>query len=304
MAKTKAASLSARRLVARVNQYDVAVYYLTFGTLPVPVSGILCGEPTTLSLISSSPVCSRPSVGLKVTRTLQLFPGSSGTVHSLVAANGRSVDTPVTDMTMPDFFELSFLMVTFLGLLVVSSRVFLNFTSFGEIFSLVSTGVAVGVAVGVAETVGVGVAEIVGVADTVGVDVTLGVAVRVALGDGLEVAVGVLVALTDGLGVAVRVTLDDGLGVILVVGVALRVAVAVGVADPPIPVAVAVAVAVGVAVAVAPVAVAVGVGFTNGVGHVLPTGSSTVRNALVAPLFIAASFNTWNPFEVTGKSCE
>ena len=80
---------------------------------------------------------------------------------------------------------------------------------------------------------------------------------------------------------------DVGLKVMLCVGVAVGVVVRVGVP-------------VGVAVLVA---VAVGVGFTNGVGHTLPTGSTTVRKALVL-LTPDALLKNWNAFGVTGKSVE
>jgi hypothetical protein len=208
-----------------------------------------------------------------------------------------------------DFFELAFLIFTFLGLLVLPTVVFPNCTDFGENVSFPRPGVGVAVGVPVAVVVEVEVAVAVGVGVGGG---ALGVGVRVMVAVAVALAVGVPPV---GLAVGVPVALSVGVAVLLAVGVA----VAVGVDVPPVGVdvgdgggvaeavgvAVTVLVAVAVAVGVPPVAVAVGVevGLVNGVGHMLPAGLTTVRNALVL-LTPDALLKNWNAFGVTGKSVE
>jgi len=183
------------------------------------------------------------------------------------------------------------LSVTFLGLLVAVASTLPNLIVVGEALSVVGELTAVGV--------------------TVGVTVAVGVAVAVAVGAPLPVAVGVAVTVFVGVAVFVAVAVgvadpvDVGVAVGVAVAVFVAVEVAVGVADlvdVAVAVAVAVLVAVAVTVGVPPVAVAVAVAVGNGVGHVTPLGSITVRNAfdvLFFPLFV-----TWNAFGVIGKSVE
>src|SRR5271155_504397 len=148
-------------------------HFFFFATLPVPESGIFCGAPSSLSLIVNCAFCAVVFVGENVTETLQLLPGASDVMHSLVTVNGDGADSPVIITLTVVFFGLPFLIVTVLGLLTASTAVLLpNFTDFGEISSLTSTGVAV--AVGVAVLVAVAVA----------VGVTVAVAVAVAVGGG------------------------------------------------------------------------------------------------------------------------
>jgi len=138
----------------------------------------------------NSPLCAVVSVGLKVTETLQLFPGANDVMHWLVTANGAAADSRVIITVILDFLELSFLIVTVLGLLTELTMVDLpNFTDLGENASSGSTGVGVADGVGVAEGVGVAVA----VADTVIVAVAVGEGVPVALAVGVGVAVGVAI---------------------------------------------------------------------------------------------------------------
>jgi hypothetical protein len=158
----------------------------------------------------NTPVRSVVSLGLKVTDTLQLLCGSNDVVHPLLTANGAVADWSVTITIIPDFLELSFLIVTVLALLTELTRVDLpKFKDLGEIFSLASTGVGVAVGVAVAVSVVVAVAVAVGVPP---------VAVAVGVGVLVAVAVGVAVLVAVAVGVAVRV--------------AVAVAVLVGVAVP------------------------------------------------------------------------
>ena len=188
--KCKAAGHLVRRFVARVVKSGPPVYFLTFGALPVPDSGIFCGSPVSSSLTINSPLCAMVSVGLKVTETLQLFPGANDVLHWLVTANGAAADSVVTITVILDFLEAPFLIVTVLGLLTELTMVDLpNFTDLGENASSGSTGVGVADGVGVAEGVGVAVA----VADTVIVAVAVGEGVPVALAVGVGVAVGVAI---------------------------------------------------------------------------------------------------------------
>jgi len=183
-----------RRFVAREVKFRAAVYFFTFGALPVPDSGICCGSPVSSSLMINSPLCALVSVGLKVTETLQLFPGANEVTHLLVTANGAAADSPVTITVIADFLEALFLIVTVLGLLTELTMVDLpNFTDLGENVSLGSIGVGVADGVGGA----VGVPEAVAVADAVAV----AVAVIVAVGEGVAVAVAVEVAVAVGVAI-------------------------------------------------------------------------------------------------------
>jgi len=97
----------------------------------------------------NSPVCSVVSAGVNVTDTLQLFPGSSVSLHSDVTANTGGDALSLSMLTArPVFFLPAFLIVTVLGLLVVSTlTVFPNDSERGLIvsFSEIGVGVAVGV---------------------------------------------------------------------------------------------------------------------------------------------------------------
>jgi hypothetical protein len=184
-------------------------------------------------------LCAVVLVGLKVTETRQLCPGANDVMHGLLTANGGAAVSPVTITVIPELFELSFLIVTSLGLLIKSTLVDLPKLSpdSGVIFSLATPGV--GVDVGVADSVAVAVAVAVGVDDPVDVAVAVGV------DDPVDVAVGVAVAVAVAVGVAVGVAVAVAVAVVVAVGVA--VAVRVGVA-----VAVAVGVAVGVGEGITP----------------------------------------------------
>jgi hypothetical protein len=214
--------------VSRGGNPSPAVYFLIFGALPVPESVTICGVPVTSSLIVNSPLCGVLSVGLKVTSTSQLFPGANDVTHWLLTANGGEVVSPVIITLIPDFLELSFLIFTFLGLLVSLIAVDLpNFNSdVGEIFSLVTTSVGVALGVGVA----VGVPPV-ALAVVVGVAVAVAVAVGVAEGVLAAVPVAVAVALAVGVAVPDEVAVSLGVAEAAVVWVAVDVAVALGVAD-------------------------------------------------------------------------
>jgi hypothetical protein len=292
-----------------------------------------CGFPVASSLIVKVPMCSEVSGGVKVTSTLQLLPGARALSHWDLTANGAEVSSPVTMTLILDFFGLVFLIVSFSGLLTLPSVVLVpKLMVVGGLNDSVPSGVEVGVAVGVAVRVAVAVGVAVAVAVLVAVAVAVGVvdpvevavavavlvAVAVAVGvdDPVEVAVAVAVLVAVAVAVAVEVAPGEPVAVAVAVAVAVFVGVAVAVAvdvAPVVPVAVAVAVAVFVGVAVdvgvevAPVGVPVGVGSVNGVGHVLPAGLTTVRNAAVlcSELAVLKSLlRTWYPFEVTGKSVE
>jgi hypothetical protein len=134
----------------------------------------------------NSPLRAVVSVGLKVTETLQLFPGANVLMHWLLTANGATVVSPVIDMWILDLFELLFVIVTDSAWLRLPTLVFLpNFKDLGLNLSLSGSGVAVAVGVGVA----VAVAVAVGVPVAVAVGVT--VAVTVAVGETVAVAVAV-----------------------------------------------------------------------------------------------------------------
>jgi hypothetical protein len=120
---------------------------------------------------------------VKVTETLQLFPGANVLMHWLLTANGAAVVSPVIDMWILDFFELLFSIVTDSALLTLLTVCFPNFKDLGLNLSLSGSGVAVAVGVGV----------VVGVAVTVGVEVGVAVAVGVAVLDGVALAVAVAV---------------------------------------------------------------------------------------------------------------
>src|ERR1035437_4454663 len=162
-------------------------YFFFFGYFPVPDSGICCGAPASLSLMVNSPYCAVVLGGVKVTQTLQLFPGANVLMHWLLTANGATVVSPVIDMCILDLFELPFVLVTDSALLTLPTLVFLpNFKDLGLNLSLSGSGVGVGV--------GVGVAVAVAVAVGVGVPpVGVAVAVLVAVGVAVAVEVGVAV---------------------------------------------------------------------------------------------------------------
>ena len=183
--------------------------------LPVPESGIICGDPAALSKIIRVPACGVVSGGLKVTDTLQLFPGLRVLWHCDLIANAPGVTLCIWMVSDGPFFFAVFLIFSVFGLLVLPTGVVVPNDSVGGI----TCG---GKGVAVAEGVGVGVAVVVEVG--VGVLVEVAVAVRVA------VAVGV--AVCDDVEVAVAVALTVAVAVGVAVGVAaVEVAVGVGVGD-------------------------------------------------------------------------
>ena len=134
----------------------------------------------------NSPYCAVVLGGVKVTETLQLFPGANVLMHWLLTANGATVVSPVIDMWILDLVELLFVIVTDSAWLTLPTLVlFPNFKDLGLNLSLSGSGVGVGVGVGV--TVAVAVAVGVPVAVAVGVTV----AVTVAVGETVAVAVAV-----------------------------------------------------------------------------------------------------------------
>jgi hypothetical protein len=72
-----------------------------------------------------SPYCFVVLGGVKVTETLQLFPGASVLMHWLLTANGAAVVSPVIDMWILDLVELLFVIVTDSALLTLPTLVFL-----------------------------------------------------------------------------------------------------------------------------------------------------------------------------------
>jgi len=130
----------------------------------VPDSPTICGAPAPSSLIVRAPVCGVVFIGaVKVTSTLQFFFGANVLSQVFLTAKGEAVDSPVIVTLIFEFFPLSFVIVTVLGLLIFPCAVLLPKSSeAGEIFS-VAPGVAVEVGVAVAITpvgVDVGVADI------------------------------------------------------------------------------------------------------------------------------------------------
>jgi len=75
---------------------------------------------------------------VKITETLQLFPGANVVMHCLLTAKGAAAVSPVIVTAIPDFFELLFLIITTLGLLIEPTLVDLPNGSpcTGVIFSL------------------------------------------------------------------------------------------------------------------------------------------------------------------------
>ena len=233
-----------------------------------------------------------------MTSTLQLFPGFNVFMHCFLTANGAEVVSPVTITSIPECFESVFLIVTsfllVLPILVLSPKL----TGSG-----LNDSVPKGVAVEVGVAVGGG-----------------GRGCRRRLGRGCRrrrsaarsqslLRLPLQSWLLSRSPSAVP-PVEVAVAVAVLVGRhSVAVAVAVGVPAVAVAVAVAVLVAVGdgrypsrrrrgrrrcypnrrrhrrsrtvVGVGVAPVAVAVGVGFMNGVGHVLPAGLISVRNAAV-----------------------
>ena len=111
-----------------------------------------------MSKIIRLPLCGVVSAGLKVTETLQLFPGANVLMHWLLTANGATVVSPVIDMWILDLVELLFVIVTDSAWLRLPTLVLLpNFKDLGLNLSLSGSGVAVGVGVGVTVAVAVAV---------------------------------------------------------------------------------------------------------------------------------------------------
>ena len=94
-----------------------------FGGLPVPVSVIVCGVPTTLSKIISVPLCGVVFGGVKVTTTLQLLPGASVLRHCDLTANGGVAVSIWIIAERCELLLLAFLSEIFLGLLVFPTTV-------------------------------------------------------------------------------------------------------------------------------------------------------------------------------------
>src|SRR5579862_267545 len=165
---------------------EAAAVYFVLAALPVPESVTDCGDPITLSKIFRLPVCAVVSIGLKVTNALQLWPGASVS-HFDVTANTDGEAICISTLTAKPVFLLpAFLIVTLLGLLVVSTVTL--FPNESELvlmisFSEIGVGVAVGVVVAVAVGEEVPVAVAVGVA---AVAVAVGVAVGFAVGVAFE----------------------------------------------------------------------------------------------------------------------
>jgi hypothetical protein len=88
----RASRRSARRWVA-TPPCIVSQFRSASGALPVPDSGIICGDPAALSLTINSAICGVVSIGLKVTGTLQLLPAFNVLMHVVLTANGASVPT-------------------------------------------------------------------------------------------------------------------------------------------------------------------------------------------------------------------
>ena len=93
-------------------------YFFVFGAFPVPDSPTDCGELANSSTISSCPLCSDVSIGLKVTDTSQLLPGARVFAHSDFTAKDGDALSIVT-LTEAPFFLSVFFILTFLALLVV-----------------------------------------------------------------------------------------------------------------------------------------------------------------------------------------
>jgi len=168
--------------------------------LPVPVSGIDCGDPGALSKIISVDICGVVFGGVKVTDTLQLFPGLRVLLHCDFTANAPGVTLCITMVSDGPFFFAVFLTFSVFALLVFPTGVVVPKARAGGL-TCGGEGIAVAVAVGVA------------------------VAVRVALGVGLVVAVAVGVGVRDEVADAVAVAVGVEVGV-AAVDVAVGVAVA------------------------------------------------------------------------------
>jgi hypothetical protein len=97
---------------------------LTFCALPVPDTGTICGAPLALSLRIKWPLAGVVSVGLKVTKILQLLPGASIFVEHCVETlnTGLSV-VAVSIVTVAPPFLPAFFTVALFGLLVAPTLV-------------------------------------------------------------------------------------------------------------------------------------------------------------------------------------
>src|SRR5260370_17263187 len=99
--------------------------------MPVPDIGTFCGAPDASSWTTKFPICRVVSGGVKVTNTLQVFPGANILMHMLLILNGAaSVVSPVIVTWFLEILELMFLIVTFFTFLVLPTySLFLNTTS-------------------------------------------------------------------------------------------------------------------------------------------------------------------------------
>jgi hypothetical protein len=172
--------------------------------VPVPLRLTVCEPLAALSSIVSVPVRAPPTVGVKVTEMLQLFPAARLSPQLLVCPKSPVVVMP----TMVSVVFPLLLSFTVFAAPVVPTGTDPNFSAVGEADAF-GEGPGVGVAVGVGATVGVlvavAVAVGVGVDVAVGEDVAVDVGVEVAVAVRVELAVAVAVAVTVGVSVAVAV---------------------------------------------------------------------------------------------------
>ena len=123
-----------------------------------------------MSKIIRVAACGVVSGGLKVTDTLQLFPGLRVFLHCDLIAKAPAVTVCIWIVSDGPFFFAVFLIFSVLGLLVLPTGVVVPNASVGGI-TCGGKGVADGVGVGVAVAVTVGVAVAVRVAVALGVTV-------------------------------------------------------------------------------------------------------------------------------------
>lgn len=187
----------------------------------MPESVTDCGELAALSKTISVVVCGVVLGGVKVTDTLQVFPGLRVFRHCDLMANAPIGTDSISMVSDAPFFFAGFFISNDFGLLVFPTAVFVPSDRVEGICGGSGVALAVGVGVAVAVRVAVAVAVAVRVAVAVAVAVRVAVAVAVAVFVALPVAVGVAVAVTVAVLVAVAV------------GVVVAVAVAVGTGDPP-----------------------------------------------------------------------
>src|ERR1700685_153737 len=117
IAPARAANGRNRRPVTRLHPPVPVGFY--FWAFPVAARPPVCGELAALSIIIRVPVCGEVSVGLKVTDTLQLFPGFRVFAHFDFSANTGFVTSSISTISAAPFLFLPlFLIVIVSGLLV------------------------------------------------------------------------------------------------------------------------------------------------------------------------------------------